>query len=211
MTSKASDDSPLFRWALEIQSISQNGLTFVKCAYDKERYLQLQNIAAQMLEACSCTPIDKILDLFGAESGYSTPKIDVRGAIFKKDSVLLVKERSDQRWTLPGGWADSGYSPAYCVQKEILEESGYQARVKKLVAVFDKLKHDHPSEWPHAYKFFFLCEITGGTATTSIETSAVDFFPMSQLPPLSIQRVTPAQIKRCHEHYLQFDLPTDFD
>ncbi len=205
------DTAPLLKWASEIQSISQNGLTFAQSDYDKERYQQLQNIAAHMMASISDMPVEKILGLFHDQSGYATPKVDVRGAIFQGDKVLMVKETTDGRWTLPGGWADRDYSPAYCVQKEIFEESGFEAKVLKLVALYDKWKHEHPKQWPHTYKCFFLCEITGGEPRTSIETSAVEFFPINALPELSLPRVTAAQIQRCYAHFLNLDLATDFD
>ncbi len=211
MTNSTVDNVAWLKWASEIQAISQNGLTFAQSEFDKERYQQLQNIAANMMASITDTPLEKIIDVFVSQSGYATPKIDVRGAIFKENEVLLVKERTDQCWTLPGGWADRDYSPAYCMQKEIFEESGYHAKVIKLVALFDKWKHEHPPQWPHTYKCFFLCEITGGEPTTSIETSEVAFFPVDKLPQLSLPRVTQRQIERCYKHFLNPNLPTEFD
>ncbi len=204
-------ENTLFAWASEIQSIGQNGLTFAQSEYDKQRYHQLLEIASHMMSSLSELPAQKILDLFVSQSGYATPKVDVRGAVFQGQSVLLVKESQDHCWTLPGGWADRDYSAAFCMQKEVKEESGYEVRVQKLVALYDKWKHPHPRQWPHTYKCFFLCEITGGEPTTSIETLAVDFFPIDKLPTLSLPRVTASQIERCYEHYLDPSLPTDFD
>lgn len=203
--------SSWLKWAADIQAIAQNGLTFAQSEYDKERYQQLLQISAQMMSVLSDAPIEPILDLFMNESGYATPKVDVRAAIFKNGSVLLVKERQDEKWTLPGGWADMNYSPAYCVQKEVFEEAGYEVKVKKLVALYDKWKHEHPKQWPHTYKCFFLCEISGGAPKTSIETSDVSFFPVDNLPELSLPRVTAKQIERCYAHFLDLELPTEFD
>jgi ADP-ribose pyrophosphatase YjhB (NUDIX family) len=200
-----------FDWASEIQSIGQNGLTFAQSDYDKERYEKLVKIASQMMASISHLPATQILELFVSQAGYATPKVDVRGAVFRGNSVLLVKESQDHCWTLPGGWADRDYSAAYCMQKEIAEESGYEVKVQKLVALYDKWKHPHPRQWPHTYKCFFLCDITGGEPRTSIETLAVDFFPIDKLPELSLPRVTASQIKRCYQHYLDPSLPTDFD
>jgi hypothetical protein len=153
-----------FAWASEIQSIAQNGLTFAQSEYDKERYHQLMHIASDMMASISQIPAHEILELFVSQSGYATPKVDVRGAIFQNESVLLVKESQDHCWTLPGGWADRDYSAAFCMKKEIAEESGYEVKVQKLVALYDKWKHGHPKQWPHTYKCFFLCEIIGGGA-----------------------------------------------
>jgi len=125
--------------------------------------------------------------------------------------ILLVKERSDGLWTLPGGWADVNDSPAQAVEKEILEESGYKAKAIKIAAVYDRNKHGHPYHLYHTYKLFFLCEITGGKPSKTMETDGVGFFAENNLPPLSVDRVTAAQIKRMFEHYRNPGLATDFD
>lgn len=199
------------KWAMEIQALAQNGLTFTQCQFDEERYTRLMEIAAEMMAESSTQSVESILGLFNQEKGYATPKIDVRGAIFHDHQVLLVQERSDKKWTLPGGWADVNISPALNIQKEIREESGLEVKVKKLIAVYDKFKHDHPLQWPHTYKCFFLCEWISGEPTPSIETEDVAFFKLNELPALSMARVTPKQIARCYDHYIHFDLPTDFD
>lgn len=152
-----------------------------------------------------------ILDLFAKEKGYATPKIDVRGAVFRDDQVLLVLEHEDQKWTLPGGWVDVGEPPSEAVVREVFEESGYQTRVLKLAAVYDRNKHPHPPLVFHAYKLFFLCELTGGAPATSLETDAAEFFPVNHLPELSMGRVLPSQILRLYEHANHLDWATEFD
>lgn len=199
------------KWVAEIQAIAQTGLTFAKCPFDIQRYQLLREIAAEILATYSDTPLQKIMAFFAENTGYATPKIDVRGAVFKENKILLVKERSDQKWTLPGGFADVNYSPAFCVKKEIMEESGFDVSVQKLIGLFDKLKHDHPLQLPHTYKCFFLCHLRGGTPRPSIETSDVAFFSLESLPELSLPRVTKAQIERCYAHYCNPELPTEFD
>jgi ADP-ribose pyrophosphatase YjhB (NUDIX family) len=155
---------------------------------------------------------DMILELFRQETGYATPKVDVRGAAFVDGRVLLVREISDGGWTLPGGWADVNQSAAECVVREIAEESGFEARALKLAAVRDYGKSGHPPRhFVSIYKMFFLCEITGGTARPSDETSDVGFFPRDGLPALSLQRTTAAQIDRMFDHMEQPGLPTEFD
>ncbi len=152
------------------------------------------------------------IELFSREAGYATPKIDVRGAAFRDDTILLVKEKVDGLWTLPGGWADVGDSPSEAVERELLEESGFEVRTVKLCAVYDRNKHPHKPSFPfHLYKMSFLCEITGGEPKTSPETQAVEFFAEDQIPPLSQGRVLPQQIKRMFEYYRDPSLPTDFD
>ena len=200
-------------WAQKLQAIAQNGLTYSEGSYDIERYEQLRAIAAEMMATYSQTEPSYILDLFNAETGYATPKVDVRGAVFRDQKILLVKERADGCWTLPGGWADIGDSPSRSVEREILEESGYKTRVTKLVAVYDRNspRHGHPPLAQHVYKLFFQCELLGGAAKASIETEAVQFFGEQDIPELSLTRVVPGQISRLFEHHRHPSLQTDFD
>ncbi|MCB0307182.1 MAG: NUDIX domain-containing protein, partial [Calditrichaeota bacterium] len=156
-------------------------------------------------------PPAQIVDILRREAGYPTPKVDVRGAVFRNNQILLVRERSDGRWTLPGGWADVNETPAECVVKEVREESGYHTRAVKLLAVWDKSQHSHPEHFFHTYKLFFRCEITGGAPAESLETDGVDFFNEDNLPPLSTDRTTPEQIRRMFVHYRNPDLATEFD
>ena len=200
------------RQARELQAIAQNGLTFATDAFDIERYERLRQLASEIMAAGSDASAEIIQNLFAGETGYATPKIDVRGAVFRDDRILLVRERSDNRWTLPGGWADVNLAPSECAVREITEESGFETQVRKLAAVWDRTQHPHQPPYPyHIYKLFFICDIVGGAATVSIETSAVDFFAENQLPELSIDRVLPAQIGRMFAHHRQPDLPTEFD
>ena len=198
-------------WATRLQAIAQSGLTFARDPYDVERYEALREIAAEMLAAGSDAEVSYIRDLFADQAGYATPKVDVRGAVFRDDAILLVRERSDGGWTLPGGWADVGDSPSTAVEREIVEESGYQARAVRLLAFYDRNKHGHPPYAFHAYKVFFLCELTGGEARPSGETSEVGFFREDALPELSLTRVVPSQIARLFEHYRHPEWPADFD
>ncbi len=200
-------------WAQQIQAIAQNGLAYSQNVYDIERYEQLQAVAAEMLAHHTGTDSTFLLDLFRHESGYATPKVDVRGAVFQQGKILLVKERSDGGWTLPGGWADVGDTPAAAIVREIEEESGYQTRVTKLVAVYDRNhpRHAHPPLAFHVYKLLFYCELIGGAPTLSHETDGVDFFGRDELPALSLTRVVPSQIARLFAHYDDPTLPTEFE
>ncbi|MEB3359265.1 MAG: NUDIX hydrolase [Synechococcales bacterium] len=201
------------RWAQELQAIAQTGLHFSKDnPFDIARYQRLREIAAEMMAVQGSLDAPALLELLHREEGYATPKVDVRGAVFQQGRILMVKEISDGRWTLPGGWADVGDAPREAVVREIWEESGYEARPVKLLAVYDRSKHPHQPFLPfHIYKLFIQCELTGGQAQTSIETSDVGFFAEDELPELSISRITEAQIHRLFEHYRNPDLPTDFD
>src|SRR5256885_6719418 len=176
--------------ALRLAALSQNGLTFMQDPFDRQRWEEVRRIAAEMLAAGAGTSTDETLAQLSAEHGYATPKVDVRAAVFRNDQVLLVQERSDGRWTLPGGWCDVGEAPGVAAAREVEEESGYQVRTTKLLAVYDKLRHEHPPESLHAYKLFFRCDLLGGAARSSNETTAVGFFAEDALPPLSLARVT---------------------
>ncbi len=200
------------RWAKQLAALSQNGLTYSQSQYEIERYEQIREIAAEMMSASSEFDAQTFVELFAREQGYATPKVDVRGAAFRDGKILLVKEKIDDAWTLPGGWADPCQSPSEAVVREVFEESGFEVRVAKLAAVYDRSKHPHIPPMPfHLYKLFFLCEITGGQATESHETTGVDFFAEDQIPPLSISRTLPFQIARMFAHYCNPGLPTDFD
>jgi ADP-ribose pyrophosphatase YjhB (NUDIX family) len=203
-------------WTRRLQGIAQNGLTFARDPFDIQRYQAIRQLAAEMLAAGTADgrlEIPALLDHFGAQTGYATPKIDVRGVIFHEDGrILLVRERSDGRWTLPGGWADPGESPSESVVKEIREEAGYIARAIKLLALYDRDRHPHPPMLQSVYKLFFRCEIEGEpSAADELETDAVDFFAPDALPELSDGRVTASQLHRMFEHRLHPDWPTDFD
>jgi len=201
----------LAQWAQRIQALSQTGLTYAKDPYDRERYEKLREIAAEMLAAPLGAEPSELAGLFRAEEGYATPKVDVRGVIIRDEKVLLVRERSDGLWTLPGGWADVGDKPALSVEREIREESGYEAKAVKLLALYDRNLHGHPPMAFHVYRAFFRCEITGGERALSSETDGVDFFAPHALPPLSIDRITAEQIARFFDHARHPEWPADFD
>jgi ADP-ribose pyrophosphatase YjhB (NUDIX family) len=198
--------------ARELRAIAQNGLTFASDRFDRQRYERLRELAAAMLAQGSGGDYGAILGILLGDKGYATPKVDVRGAAFVDGRVLLVREISDGKWTLPGGWADVNQTAAECVVREIAEESGFEARTLKLAAVHDYQRSNRPH--PHIdsiYKIFFICEITGGAARASDETSEVAFFARDALPPLSLGRTTPAQIERMFQHAEHPDLAADFD
>jgi ADP-ribose pyrophosphatase YjhB (NUDIX family) len=209
----ASETEP--RWltiARELQAMSQTGLHYTKDKYDAERFARLRVLASEMLALHSDAPFERIVGLFSGDIGYSTPKIDVRGAIFRDSKILMVREVSDGRWSLPGGWADVNRSISQSVAREIFEERGFTTHVTKLVAAWDRSLHGHRPVHPYSVlKLFFLCKLTGGTATSSEETSEVGFFGEDELPELSIGRVQTHQIRRMFAHHCQPDLPTEFD
>ena len=199
------------KWARKIQAISQNGLAYSKDPFDVERFQELRRLSFEIFEHGTNSNLETIDRFFADESGYATPKVDVRGVVFDQDAILLVRERSDGRWTVPGGWADVSESPSESVEREVLEESGYRTRARKLLACFDRNKHPHPPHPNHVYKLFFHCEIVGGAPSASIETDGVNFFKQDEIPELSTDRVTLAQINRFFDFSRSPNLPTDFD
>jgi ADP-ribose pyrophosphatase YjhB (NUDIX family) len=201
----------LLQWVRKVQAIAQNGLAFTHDPFDHERYTQLAELAAQLLAEQLTLPVEAARALWSQDEGYATPKVDVRGGVFLDERVLLVRERSDGRWTLPGGWVDVGDAPSQAVMREIFEESGYRARPVKLAALLDRDRHPHPPGVHHIYKLFFVCELTGGAPAASAETDAAEFFPVHALPSLSTGRVLAAQIERLYRHRVEPSLPTDFD
>ena len=194
-----------------MRAIAQTGLAFNADGFDHQRYQRLRELAALLMAQGSATEHESILELLRQEKGYATPKVDVRGAAFQDGRVLMVREISDGKWTLPGGWADVNQSAGECVVREIAEESGFTARALKLAAVYDYQKRNPSPHIDSIYKMFFICEIVGGAAGASNETSEVAFFPRNELPPLSLGRTTAAQIDRMFEHRERLELATDFD
>ena len=199
-------------WAQRLQAVAQNGMAFAKEHYDLERYEAIRDIAAEMLATGSNVKLQVIRGLLEKETGYATPKVDVRGVVFRGDKLLLVRERSDGRWTLPGGWADVCASPAENVEREIFEEAGLQARAHRIVAIYDRSRHPHEPPFAfHVYKIFMECGVLGGEEKPGAETDRVEYFGDAEVPPLSTTRVTPGQIQRMFQHHRNPGLPTDFD
>ena len=198
--------------ARRFQALAQSGLAYCTDPYDRERYEEIRLLSAQMMIwGAGLSNIVAIENLFKTEFGYATPKIDVRAAVFNHDRILLVRERQDGLWTLSGRWADVGDAPSVSAIREVKEESGYDVAIKKLASLYDRDKHGHPPMPYHVYKIFFICELCGGAPTDTLETSGVDFFKENALPPLSLSRVTPSQIKHMFDHYRHPERPTSFD
>ncbi|GLV66105.1 ADP-ribose pyrophosphatase [Bacillus mycoides] len=182
-------------WVKQIQSIAQAGLMYSKDVYDIERFQQLRDISVSMMSHYTNTDWEIVENLFASETGYQTPKVDIRAVIFQNEKLLFVKEKSDRKWALPGGWADIGYTPTEVAAKEVLEETGYKVDHFRLLAIFDKEKHQPSPSATHIYKVFIGCEIVGGEKKLSIETEDIDFFSENEIPDLSIARNTEWQIK----------------
>ena len=190
-------DNRLFlTWTKDLQSIAQAGLYYGKDVFDRERYEKIREISAQMMSEISDLDVGKVKDLFYNEICYQTPKIDTRSAIFKNDRILLVREKNGT-WSLPGGWCDYNVSVAENAVKETREESGFDVKVIRLIAVQDRAKHNS-SIYPYGVcKMFFECSITGGEFKENSETTAVDFFTENSLPDLAIEKNNEEQLKMC--------------
>lgn len=196
--------------ARRLLAVAQTGLHYTKNEFERERYEEVAQIAAELLGNAEHHS-GQIRAVWRMEEGYTTPKLDVRGALFSGDRVLLVRERSDGKWTVPGGFADVNEWPSLSILKEIEQESGFTARVLKLAAVHDRNRHNYPPFMFHIWKLLFVCELTGGAPRLSNETDGVEFFALDALPELSTGRITAEQLQLLHRHYLEPALPTEFD
>ncbi|MDX2302570.1 MAG: NUDIX hydrolase N-terminal domain-containing protein [Microscillaceae bacterium] len=177
-----------------IKALSQNGLSYSESHFDLERFEELDHLSDALFEMISGLAISDIRVALQKEDLYQTPKVDIRAVIFKDRKLLLVCEKSDHRWALPGGWADIGYSPSEVAVKEVQEEAGLVVKAERLLAVYDKRLHSHPESLLYVYKIFILCSLVGGEAQAGIDIEAVDFFEADALPELSVGRNTEAQI-----------------
>ncbi|MCM3444291.1 NUDIX hydrolase [Metabacillus halosaccharovorans] len=198
-------------WAKQLQSIAQAGLTYSKDVYDLERFEIIRNMSVEILTQYTNMDSKNIKELFANETGYTTPKVDIRAVIFRGNKILMVRENNDGDWSLPGGWADIGLTPSEVAVNEVKEESGFDVKAIKLIAVLDKKCHPHPPSPFHVYKMFIQCEIIGGKPQVGIETNGIDFFAENELPSLSIARNTESQIQLAFKHLHNPQEPVYFD
>lgn len=200
-------------WVQQVQALAQDGLAYSQNPFDRDRYYALQKAAARIIAEYTSIEFEKVDGLFTQQAGYATPKLDCRGVVFHDGRLLLVKELADGGWTLPGGWVDVGEPPSLAVEREVLEESGFRVKARKLLAVDDRSqpRHGHPPYIFHTYKMFILCDLIGGEPAESIETTGAAFYAEDEIPPLSVMRVSMEQIHRMFDHYRNPQLPTEFD
>jgi ADP-ribose pyrophosphatase YjhB (NUDIX family) len=201
------------RHALTLFAIAQNGLTFAGDPYDRQRYEQVRRSAEELMRLVSDGELEHLRRIVALEAGYMTPKVDVRAGVFDAGGkILLVRERSDGHWSLPGGWCDVLESPSEAVAREVREEAGVTVDVDKLVAVLDRDKQGFRPHVPFTvYKLFFLCRERSRVPPDPTETTAIDWFPLEALPPLSTSRVLEPQLRLMHAHWLDPTLATVFD
>ncbi|MEM9282180.1 MAG: NUDIX hydrolase [Verrucomicrobiota bacterium] len=179
----------------EIRALAQSGLQYTKDPFDRERFERLMDIASELYTSLSDSDLESVERFFMPETGYATPKVDLRACVFKDGRVLLVKERSDNLWTLPGGWADQSESPQEGIIREIKEESGFDSKIESLYAIKDRDRNPYKPKYPVSiYKLFFTATVTSGSPETNLEVSDIDFFEEGNLPPLSEARVLPQDI-----------------
>ena len=188
------------QWAIELQSLAQAGLAYGKDVYDKERYARIREISAEILSNMTNIPTETVKDLFCNETGYQTPKIDTRAAIFRDGKILLVRE-NNRKWSLPGGWCDVNISVGENAVKEAKEESGLDVTAESIIAIQDRARHNLPVYAYGICKVFVLCSLIGGSFRENIETTGFDYFTEDNLPDLATEKNTAEQIKMCFEAY----------
>lgn len=201
---------PWLKWAIDIQSIAQNGLAYAKDVYDAERYEQLRDIAAEMLSYQTEIPKEKVKSLFCNETGYQTPKLDSRGAVFQDDKILLVHEKNGT-WSLPGGWVDVLESVASNTVKEVREEAGLFVETERLIAVQDRNRHNQPVYAYGVCKVFILCRMLGGEFQENTETTETGWFSENELPLLAEEKCNREQIEMCFKAYRDKNWQVIFD
>jgi len=184
----------LLDMAKRVQAVAHAGLEYSDNKYDIDRYEQVRALSLEIMQGFTDMSLTRLNNGFASEKGYPTPKVDVRGVVFRNDKILLVRETIDGNWSVPGGWADIGLTPSEVARKEVFEESGLIVEPIRLLAVLDKKCHRHPPDLFHIYKLFILCRETGGSLQQGMETSETGFFGMDELPPLSTPRITTEQI-----------------
>lgn len=194
-----------------IKSLSEIGLVYHQNEYDKERYDELLAISTKLLSIVSNQPIETLNNFFMPATDYPTPKVDIRALILNEKKILLVKEKLDGKWSLPGGWADIGSSPTEVIIKEVKEETGLDALVTKLLAIYDKKCHPHPPQPFYVYKLVFLCEVLDGNIKTSFDIEEAKYFSVNELPEISEDRILKSQIVQLYNLATNENLNVYFD
>ena len=191
-----------FEHLKRIQALAEIGLEYPTSNYDHERYEEIQEICLEMLRQLTDVPLEKIKTVIQEKNGYKTPKVDVRAVVFNpEEQILLVQEKVDGCWALPGGWADVGYTPRMIAEKECFEEAGLTVKAMRLAAILDKTAQQMPPEFEYVYKLFILCDPIGNQISTGPETDNVGWFNENELPELSKPRILESQIHLMFEYH----------
>ena len=208
---KRQSASRWLEWAQEIQALSQTGLYYSSNEFEIKRLERLREISAEIIGEHTSIDYERVVEIFEDQSGYTTPRVDVRGAVFQEEKLLMVREILDGGWTMPGGWADVTNRPSEAVEREVMEESGFIVKARKIIGIYDGNRIE-PLHLFHAYKIVFFCEIVGGEAHTSDETSEVGFFGYDEIPqPFSGERTKQRHIEDAFIHLGNRDAPVCFD
>ncbi len=188
-------ENDILKIARRIQALAQSGLHFTENVFDRERYKELRDLSVQLTSAVCDTEPEKIRGLFTNETGFQTPKVDIRSVVIKEGKILMAREKIDGKYAIPGGFADINYSPSKVAVKEVLEETGLNVRFNRVLAIADTDRHEFPPLPYHYYKLVMLCDLIDGELSDSIETTDAGFFDFDNLPELSVERNTPEFIK----------------
>ena len=207
------NEAKWLHWVREIRGLAQNGIGYAVNGFELERWRRVEELCSLITAEYSDLDFETLQALSKAELGYATPKVDVRGLCLQDGKILLVREKIDGGWTLPGGWADLNEPPSSATEREIREESGYESKAVRLLALYDRTdaRHQHPPHLYYIFKAYFLCELTGGEASETLETSDVGFFTLQDLPPLSTGRTSEADLHRLYALAMDPAAPADFD
>lgn len=203
------DSKEVLEFLKRVQAMAKTGLSYTENPYDVERYEELRDTSNALLAKWSEVEESEVRFYFDQLDTYPTPKVDVRGLVMREGKVLMIREKADGKWAMPGGWCDIGYTPAENIRKEVFEESGLEVKVSRMLSVWDKKMHNHPPEAAYVYKLSFLCVITGGALEPGHETLGADFFGLEELPELSLPRNTEEQVRKLVE--LATKEAVDFD
>lgn len=183
-------ENEVLKIARRIQAISQSGLHFAENYFDRDRYEELRTLSVRLAGTICDTEPEKLKALFTNETGFQTPKVDIRSVVIKEGKILMVREKIDGKYSVPGGFADINYSPAEVAVKEVREETGLNVRFNRVLAIADTDRHGFPPLPYHYYKLVMLCDLIDGELSDSIETTAAGFFDFDNLPELSAERNT---------------------
>ncbi|OFX34129.1 MAG: hypothetical protein A2W90_01160 [Bacteroidetes bacterium GWF2_42_66] len=202
----------IFEKIKRIQALAETGLHYAENIFDRERYEELQTICLELIEKITDVPIEKIRPVIIDNNGYKTPKVDVRAVVFnEKDEILMIKEKADGCWALPGGWADIGYTARQVAEKECFEEAGITVKAKRILAILDKTAQNMPPQFEYVYKIFILCEKQNDRLSTGSETDDVAWFQEDRLPELSAPRNLESQIQMMFEYHRRERTEVFFD
>ncbi|MEL0445969.1 NUDIX hydrolase [Streptococcus pneumoniae] len=185
--------SDFVKYLQRMIALTDTGLTFTKDPFDRERYEDLRGLLSEMLNQASDLDAEELAEVLKPTSAYATPLMDVRAWIVEDEKICLVRGQGENDWALPGGFGEVGYSPTENILKEIEEETGFEAKVERLLAVFDTNRFQLQSK--QYAKFVFECKLLDGQFQKNQEIADLQFFAIDQLPNLSEKRITKEQIE----------------